>query len=136
MSCTAACFLFFVFCHHDEAAAERGLEALMMCLQAIACCSLQLSGKLLRRQASLCEFLCVSTCYSMMNTCETGRHLQTSWTNCSHQQVLHALLTVHVNQTSSYGTGPVRATCYAAGTATAVTAAAVVGWARKGYLYQ
>jgi hypothetical protein len=47
-----------------------------------------------------------------MNTCETGRHLQTSCTNCSQQKVLHALLTVPVNQTSSYGTGPVRATCY------------------------
>jgi hypothetical protein len=47
-----------------------------------------------------------------MNTCETGRHLQTSCTNCSQLKVLHALLTVHVNQTSSYGTGPIRATCY------------------------
>jgi hypothetical protein len=28
----------FVFCHHDEAAAERGLEDLLMCLQAIANC--------------------------------------------------------------------------------------------------
>jgi hypothetical protein len=61
MRCTAACFLFFYFCHHDEAAAESDLEALLMCLQAIACCSLQLSGKLLRCQASLCDFLCVST---------------------------------------------------------------------------
>jgi hypothetical protein len=28
-----------------------------MCLQAIACCSLQLSGKLLRCKANLCEHL-------------------------------------------------------------------------------
>jgi hypothetical protein len=47
-----------------------------------------------------------------MNTCETGRHLQTSWTNCSQHKVLHAVLTVHVHQKSSYGTGSVRATCY------------------------
>jgi hypothetical protein len=49
MRCTAACIFgfVFVFCHHDEAAAERGLEALLMCHTAVLAsnCMLQFTAQ-------------------------------------------------------------------------------------------
>jgi hypothetical protein len=66
MRCAAACFLVLVsviMMRPQQSAALK--HFLCACKQlpiaCSACCGLQLSGKLLRCQASVCEFICVST---------------------------------------------------------------------------